>query len=114
MEIEEIAVSTNILVIALKGSLTARQVEEAKKVFESVAARGIHYIIADLSEVPFMDSTGLMAIISGHKRLKEQGAALKLVAPVPQVRLLLDLTMVDKLISIYYDRDEAINSVPRP
>jgi anti-sigma B factor antagonist len=113
MEIEEIAVGTDILVIAFEGNLTARQAEEVKAVFEAVATRGIPHIIADLSEVPFMDSSGLMAIIAGRKRLKEQGVALKLVAPVPQVRLLFELTMVDKFMSVYYDRDEAISSVPR-
>jgi anti-sigma B factor antagonist len=113
MEIEEIVVGQDILVIALKGSLTDRQAEEVKAAFEAVATRGIPYVIADLAGVPFIDSSGLMAIVAGHKRLREQGVNLKLAAPVPQVRLVFELTKANKFMSLYYDREEAINSIPR-
>jgi anti-sigma B factor antagonist len=113
VEIEEFAVDKDVLLIVFKGSLTSRHAKEVKAVFNSVAVRKIPYVIADLTEVPFMDSSGLMEIIVGHKLLKEQGGALKLVVPVPQVRLVLELTMAEKFLSIYYDREEALNSVPR-
>lgn len=113
MQSEEIAVGRDILVIVFRGNLTAQYVEEIRAAFRSASSKAVLYVIADLEGVPFVDSSGLMELISGYKLLKECGSNFKLAVPVPQARLVLELTRADKFLDVYYDRREAINSVPR-
>jgi anti-anti-sigma factor len=44
-----------------------------------LATKGAVHLIADLSHVDFLDSTGLGALVGGLKRLREGGGSLPLV-----------------------------------
>ena len=43
------------------------------------------HLIADLSQVDFLDSTGLGALVGGLKRLREAGGSLTLVIGAPRI-----------------------------
>jgi anti-anti-sigma factor len=57
-------------------------------------------VVLDLTDVRFVDSPGLGAIIHCHLRLTEDGATLVLRSPQPQVRELFDLVQLDSLLAI--------------
>jgi anti-anti-sigma factor len=111
IEIEEAVVGQYGLLILLKGSLNARTADKVRKRIAAAIDKGIKQVIVDLEEVPFIDSAGLVALLTGAKRLDSQGGSLKLVAPQPQVRLLFELTMSEKVLQIYQDRASALKTV---
>ena len=49
----------------------------------------------DLSEVDFVDSTGLQLLVRSARRLEDRGRLI-LVAPQPRVRLLFDYVLLDQ------------------
>ena len=51
-------------------------------------------VVLDLSQVSFMDSTGLRMVISADQRLRERGAALRILNVPPQVAKLFELVGV--------------------
>jgi anti-sigma B factor antagonist len=57
-------------------------------------------LIVDLSEVSFIDSTGLGALIEAEKHSGAAGKNLRLVVTAPHIRRLLELTGLDEILSL--------------
>ena len=70
----------------------------------------IKHLILDLKKVNFSDSSGLGAILGRFKRLSHQGGRLSAVNVSPQVRRILELSGLLKIMEIYNDRQQALNS----
>jgi anti-sigma B factor antagonist len=81
------------LVIALAGELdphTAPQLEQA--IAEGLAGPAPTRLVLDVSELGFMDSSGLRVIIKAHQELEAVGASLVLRSPTDTVLRLLEIT----------------------
>jgi anti-anti-sigma factor len=111
MVIEESAIGQCGLVVALRGSLNAKIADKVKRIIAAAADRGVRQVVVDLQEVPFIDSSGLVALLAGARYLNSCGGSLRLVAPQPQARLLLELTMAEKVLHIYTDRTSALEAI---
>jgi anti-sigma B factor antagonist len=57
---------------------------------------GQGHVVVDLSEVTFIDSTGLTAFIVGHRRAAAAGTGLHLAGATGTVQRLLELTQLDR------------------
>jgi anti-sigma B factor antagonist len=64
-------------------------------------------VVIDLSEVVFIDSTGLNALVGGIRRIRECGGGVAVSSSSPQVRRLLTLTGFDKIVLLADSVDEA-------
>ena len=93
MEISSKSVSPTVSIVALNGALNARSAEDAKQTFRDLVEQGVAQVIVDLENVPFIDSSGLAALVSGLKTLGGEATNLKLAAPQSQARLFFELTM---------------------
>ncbi|HEU4540213.1 MAG TPA: STAS domain-containing protein [Jiangellaceae bacterium] len=62
------------------------------------------HVVVDLSEVTFIDSTGLTAFIVGHRRAAAAGTGLHLAGASGTVQRLLELTQLDR----HLDHHEAL------
>jgi anti-sigma B factor antagonist len=71
--------------------------------------RGLTRIVVDLSEIDFMDSSGLGAIINGLKSTREQGGDLRLAAVSWQANLVLKLTNMDQVFGMHDDARSAFS-----
>jgi anti-sigma B factor antagonist len=111
MDISRKSVSPKVSIVSLNGALNARSAEEAKQKFRDLVEQGVAQVIVDLENVPFIDSSGLAALVSGLKTLGGEAANLKLAAPQSQARLLFELTMFDRVFEIHNSVDEALNSL---
>ncbi|HTX01559.1 MAG TPA: STAS domain-containing protein [Acidimicrobiales bacterium] len=79
---------------------------------------GTPRVIVDLSEVTFLDSTGLGVLVAGQKRLRAPAGAgdevegtpggLDLVVTRPQILKVLEVTGLTSIFTIYSSLDEAI------
>ncbi|QUM76112.1 STAS domain-containing protein [Moritella sp. 24] len=64
------------------------------------------HLVLDLTQVRFMDSSGLGAVMAGYKMLR--GKKLSVVNPQRAVKELLKLTRMDQLITCYETIDDAV------
>ena len=103
--------SPTVNIVSFNGALNARSAEEAKQTFRDLVGKDITQVIVDLQEVPFIDSSGLAALVSGLKTLGGESSNLKLAAPQSQARLLFELTMFDRVFEIHDTVDDALNSL---
>jgi anti-sigma B factor antagonist len=110
MEISIKSQSPTVSIVSLNGALNARSAEEAKQTFRNLVDQGVTKVIVNLQEVPFIDSSGLAALVSGLKTLGGEASNLKLAAPQSQARLLFELTMFDRVFEIHDTVDGALKS----
>jgi anti-anti-sigma factor len=64
--------------------------------------------VVDLNDVPFIDSSGLAALISGLKAARTAGGDLRIARPSDQARMLFELTRLDKVLLAYPSVEDAV------
>jgi anti-sigma B factor antagonist len=71
---------------------------------------GATWLVLDLSEVSFLDSAGLGAILSGLRLVREAGGDLRLARPSPQASAVLKLTSLSKVLPVYPSVEAALDT----
>ncbi|HMC07709.1 MAG TPA: STAS domain-containing protein [Actinomycetota bacterium] len=71
--------------------------------------RGESRIIVNLEKVEFLDSTGVSVMINGLKRARNENGTLVLARPGDQVRRLLNLTHLDRVLPVFPTVEEAVS-----
>jgi len=74
---------------------------------EELIDAGETRIVADLSAVGFIDSTGLTVLVSCFHRLKMGGGRLAIVCPSPGIRRVFERTGLDRLLGVAESSAEA-------
>ncbi len=95
-------------VMSVVGSVSMAEAENLRQAIESLAAEKTPLVVLDLSDMDFICSLGLGAIISGHLKCRHHHGQIRLVNPTPAVRELLETTRLTKLFGIYESVDEAL------
>lgn len=91
--------SDHLLVCRLEGRFDAHQVPRLKGELEPL--RGPLHL--DFSQVTFIDSSGLAALVSLYKKAREAGVAFEIGNVQDTVRLILELTGLDTILPIRTD-----------
>ena len=68
-------------------------------------------VVLDLSDVDFIDSTGLSVLLNGLRRVTRQHGRMALVATNPTVLRLFEITRLDSTFDIRTSRAEALEAV---
>jgi anti-sigma B factor antagonist len=69
------------------------------------------HLLIDLSEVPFMDSAGLGALIGGIRRTREAGGDVAVACGRPTLTRLLHTTGFDRIVAVTETVDEAAKAL---
>jgi anti-anti-sigma factor len=72
------------------------------------AARPGAALVVDMTRTRFCDSAGLHALIGAHKRAQAEGRQVRLVITGAQVRRILALTALDRLIPVFTSLEQAL------
>lgn len=111
MEIVEDIIG-NILVQVIKSDrATLKEAEEFKIIINDKLSDGYKYIIIDITECEFIDSTFLGVMVNTLKALTRKGGALKLVGFKPAVKAMFELTRMNKVFDSFIDLKDAIKSL---
>lgn len=95
-------------VVAVTGELDAHVAPQLAAAVDPLAARPEGILVIDLSEVGFVDSTGLGVLVSTLKHVREAGGRLDVVVSSPRVLKVLALTGLDVVIPLHGTLDEAL------
>ena len=71
---------------------------------------GARRVLVDLSEVGFIDSSGLGVLVQGLKRLREAGGDLALVVTDGPTLKVLSITGLDKVFAIHASAADALGT----
>ncbi len=86
--------------LKLDGEVDIYTAGKLREAVNDAVEEGQYRIAVDLAEMEFMDSSGLGVLIAALKRLKENEGELLLVSPRDQMRRILKLTGLDKILTI--------------
>jgi anti-sigma B factor antagonist len=99
-------------VLQVSGEVDAYTAPMLREQIRELTAKGVVHLIADLSQVDFLDSTGLGVLVGGLKRLREAGGSLTLVIVAPRILRLFQITGLTKVLAIQPSAADAITAAP--
>jgi anti-anti-sigma factor len=114
MKISVHPVEPGQLVMHVEGRLDAETCNTLKRSFQDQVTAGARYITVEMSQVAFIDSSGLSALISGLKALRQAGGGLNLANVAAQARAALRLTLLDTVLPIFETVSEATAAHRQP
>lgn len=97
-----------VTVVAPTGRLDVAGAPALKDAISEVVKIGPARIVIDMEGVSFVDSTGLGSVIAALKQIRGSQGELRLAAPNQQVRVVLELTTLDRVFPYYATVEEAL------
>ncbi|MBC3797195.1 STAS domain-containing protein [Acetobacterium tundrae] len=86
--------------ISIKGEIDIYSIGKFRELIEKKIATQAPQIILDCTELSYMDSTGMGVLIELRNKAKEMGQKIIMMNPRPNIKKLLNITGVDKIIDI--------------
>ena len=112
MSIMNRVVNKDLNVLKIDRPLGGRCAEELEQKFADARSFGTKTVVIDLSDVAYIDSRGLAALVAGYKMFGSDMDHFRLAAPQDQPKLLFELTMFDRIFRIYASVADAIGFIP--
>lgn len=98
----------SVATIAVSGRLDAVEAAPLRATLNEYLTTGTNRIVVDLSDVVFVDSAGLAALVIGMKRARQDNGDLRLVTPAhADARRVFELTKFDEVFVMAEDLDAA-------
>lgn len=85
-------------VVRFTGDLDSETADHCRRALGDATSAGT--VVIDLSEVPFMDSAGLGALIGGIRRIRECGGDVRIASPRPVVGRLLEVSGASRIVEV--------------
>lgn len=109
LEVQTRQADNGVTVLAPTGRLDVAGAPALKDAIGEVARDGSPRIVIDMEGVSFVDSTGLGSVISALKQVRSREGELRLAAPNQQVRVVLELTTLDRVFPYYASVEDALS-----
>ncbi|PRY68142.1 anti-sigma-factor antagonist [Glaciihabitans tibetensis] len=101
MEFHTELLPEGIVAIAGEGRLNMVSAPELRAVVEKEIGAGHTRVVVDLSEIEFIDSSGLGALVGCLKGARQAGGDLRIAGPNKQVTMVLQLSNLDRVLKSY-------------
>ena len=92
--------ASGVTVVRVDGQLIVGNRHQLKELIQAALDQGARRILVDFSETGYIDSSGLGALVSISKRVREVGGELRLSGLNDDLRSLFELTKLDTLFTI--------------
>jgi anti-sigma B factor antagonist len=99
-------------VLQVAGEVDAYAAPALRERIRDLAAKGAVHVIADMSRVEFLDSTGLGVLVGGLKRLREHDGSLTLVISAPRILRIFEMTGLTRVFPAQPSVPAAITADP--
>jgi anti-sigma B factor antagonist len=95
------------LVFKLRGSLDLATAPTVRAALTDAAEKGSQDLIVDLTQLEFLDSTGLGVLIGAHRRAAERNGSVRLIISDGPISRLLNITGLIGVFSVYHSMEDA-------
>ncbi|WP_392534855.1 STAS domain-containing protein [Nostoc sp. C117] len=96
----------SVTVLEISGILDGIRGNELRREVNEVLAKGADILLLDLKEVKFIDSSGLGALVSAMQMMRNANRKLFVCSISDQVKMLFELTKMDRIFQTFADQDE--------
>jgi anti-anti-sigma factor len=109
LDVESRQTDSGVTVLAPTGRLDVAGAPALKDAVSEAMKNGKPRLVIDLEGVSFVDSSGLGSVVAALKQVRSSQGDLRLAAPNQQVRVVLELTTLDRVFPYYATVEEALS-----
>jgi anti-sigma B factor antagonist len=102
----------NVPVLDLAGRFDAHVAPSVNQWIDQATVMEPARVIVDLSNVNFIDSIALATLVRAMKRCRQHKGDLYLCGLQQSVRIIFELTRLDKAFTLFADRNQALQAIP--
>src|SRR5215211_3081926 len=102
--------ASGVAVLQVEGQLIVGNRQELKELVQAALDQGERRLLIDFSRTGYIDSSGLGALVSISKKIREAGGELRLSGLNDDLRSLFELTKLDTLFAITETPEQALTS----
>jgi anti-sigma B factor antagonist len=106
---EDVDDRTHLITVA--GEIHVSTAPEFSRLLSAAIGRGKTQVVLDLSDVEFIDSTGLSVLLNGLRRVTRRGGRMAIVCSNPTVLRLFVITRLDSTFTIVETLRAALQAV---
>lgn len=99
-----------VLLAQAAGDVDLRHAKAFQQSLLSLVEKKPKVLVVDMTEVPYMDSSGLASLIKCLLRSGQQGVSLRLCGLTRRVISVMEITRLDKAFSIFPGQQEAMQA----
>jgi anti-sigma B factor antagonist len=108
-EVDVTPVSSQLVVLGVRGQADLHTASELRSAITEAIDGGAVYLVVDLSGATFIDSMTLGVLLGAVKRLRPAGGAVSVVCTDPHIRRIFEITLLDRIFTLYPDRQAAVD-----
>ncbi|MCW3020815.1 MAG: hypothetical protein JWR30_137 [Conexibacter sp.] len=101
-------------IVAVAGEIHVSTAPEFSGLLTASIESGRTRLVLDLTDVVFIDSTGLSVLLNALRRVTRAGGGMSLVCTNPTVLRLFEITRLDSTFDIHADVEAALAEVQAP
>lgn len=98
--------SLSVKVLEISGILDGIRGNQLRREVSDILVNGADILLIDMKEVKFIDSSGLGALVSAMQMVRTANGKLFVCSISAQVRMLFELTKMDRIFQTFADQDE--------
>lgn len=103
---------TDSHIISLEGDLDAIAVEDVRRIFSDILENYVENVAIDMSDVAYMDSSGLGSLVYLYKRLYANSRHMALIGLKQQPKDMIELLRMHKTIETFADIKDYMQKKP--
>jgi anti-sigma B factor antagonist len=104
----------DIVILDLTGDLDSRSSGIAKDEIKTIIEEGVISVLINMEGVPYVDSAGLGTLVSALKTARLQAGTVYLAGLTGQVRMVIELTRLDRIFTIFDSVESGITRLSDP
>ena len=109
LDVQSRQTEKGVTVLAPSGRLDVAGAPALKAAVSEAVTDGRPRLVIDMEGVSFVDSSGLGSVVAALKQARSSKGDLRLAAPNQQVRVVLELTTLDRVFPYYATVEDALS-----
>lgn len=108
----DVEMKKDTLLVRPNGELDLGVADRFRRTLDETIEKGkARNLVFNLTRVSFVDSSGLGVLLGRYKRVSKNGGKVFIVSPQPQVRKVLDLSGLLRIMNEYSNENEALEKI---
>jgi anti-sigma B factor antagonist len=113
LEIDVSSAEGDVPVVVLRGELDFDKAPTFGRVLEELLTEGEREVVVDLSELTFIDSSGISVLVGAARAAAAEQGTLVVAAPRPHVQRVFDIVNLSTLVDVEPSLESALQRVGR-
>lgn len=106
--------ANDITILDINGRIVlGKETALLRDTIRDLIARGRKSLVLNLSEVPYIDSTGIGELVSASLAIRREGGDMKLLNLTRRVRDMVEVVRLGTIFELFDDEAAALKSFPR-